>query len=202
MRLHRFIEDLLGDKAQVACLKLLRKNPQLSGRELAKQASVSQFKIRSVLQSLSSHGLLKMRVFGKAYLYSLNKRHILIQRMKPLLELEDDFFAFFGQWVMRQVPFKPISLVLFGSMARGEERPESDIDLLVILKKMTPENEILDKIHHCLAEAIDVFGNRIAPVLTTPKDFEKAVKKKDPFFLKILKEGVVIAGSTMSEVLL
>ena len=45
-------------------------------------------------------------------------------------------------WVSRMVEeivrrFQPLRIILFGSHARGEAGPESDIDLLVVLAKVS-----------------------------------------------------------------
>ncbi|MEM2073408.1 MAG: nucleotidyltransferase domain-containing protein [Nitrososphaeria archaeon] len=49
-----------------------------------------------------------------------------------------------------------ISLVLFGSYARGEPRPESDIDLLIVLRTLPVErielHKLIDKVEENLKE--------------------------------------------------
>lgn len=201
MRFNNFIRDLLGDPAQIACLKYLRYHENLSGRELAKLAGVSQFKIRSVLQNLSRQGLLKMVSVGRAYLYSLNREHFLVGKVLPILEAEGNFPTIFGAWIMERLSLEPLSIILFGSIARNEERPDSDIDLLFVFKKIASEGNLLREIQESLADTPQIFGNRIAPILTKPEAFSKAIKKRDPFFLQILKEGIVIAGIKMNEIL-
>ena len=202
MRFHHFIKDALKDTAHMACLKQLKNQPGLSGRELAKLAGVSQFKIRGVLDHLTHHGFLKKRIVGRSHLYDLNRRHFLIEKITPLLEVEENFFSLVGSWTLNRLSPRPLSVILFGSVAREEERPDSDVDLLLVFKKIDSEEKLLDKIQDRLSDSLEYFGNRFAPVLATTKDFQKAIKGRDPLFLGILKEGLVIAGATMNEVLL
>ncbi len=60
----------------------------------------------------------------------------------------------------------------------------------------------MEKINEALSDSLEYFGNRMAPILTTPAAFQKAVKNRDPFFLRILKEGFVLKGAAINEVLL
>lgn len=202
MRLHHFIKDAMKDAAYLSCLRHLKNQTDLSGRELAKLSGVSQFKIRAILDDLLRQGILKKHLSGRSHLYALNKHHFLAEKIAPLLEIEENFFSFLGTWIMNQMDRKPISIILFGSAARGEERPDSDIDLLFIYRTIGSETKLLEKIHEALSDSLEYFGNRLAPVLTTPAAFQKAVKDRDPFFLHILKEGITLKGATMNEVLL
>ena len=58
-------------------------------------------------------------------------RAIDYQTYKPLL---DDFVSLVQQSMATQV----ISIVLYGSVARGEARAESDVDLLLVLEEAAP----------------------------------------------------------------
>jgi len=74
-------------------------------------------------------------------------------------ELVDAFLKVYGDDL--------ISLVLFGSYARGEQRRDSDIDLLVVLKEIKNRYEVMRKF--LLAE--DILENTLYPKLRE-KGFE------------------------------
>src|SRR5262245_36466575 len=48
--------------------------------------------------------------------------------------------------------FHPVRLILFGSHARGDARPESDIDLLVVLPQVTNKRQAAIEIRRALAD--------------------------------------------------
>lgn len=86
--------------------------------------------------------------------------------------------------------YKPEKIILFGSAARGEKTLNSDADFLII-KKETPFYGA-DRIRE-LSRLID----RNIPIdllIYTPEEFEKNLKKGDPFLKSILKEGKVLYG--------
>lgn len=64
--------------------------------------------------------------------------------------------------------FHPEKIILFGSHARGTARPDSDVDLLVI---MPVEGSELDK---AVEIAVSLHDIRVAKdiIVTTPEDFE------------------------------
>jgi len=86
--------------------------------------------------------------------------------------------------------YKPEKIILFGSAARGETTPDSDVDFLII-KKETPLYGA-DRIRE-LSRVID----RNIPVdflIYRPEEFNKRLKMGDPFLKTIVKEGKVLYG--------
>jgi predicted nucleotidyltransferase len=86
--------------------------------------------------------------------------------------------------------YKPDKIILFGSAARGEITPDSDVDFLII-KKETPLYGA-DRIRE-LSRVID----RNIPVdffIYRPEEFNKRLKMGDPFLKTIVKEGKVLYG--------
>ena len=94
--------------------------------------------------------------------------------------------------VVKQIvdKFKPQRIILFGSYARGNPRPESDVDLLVVME--TPLREVQQAIQ--ISQEIDYrFGLDL--IVHTPKYLAERVKMGDWFLRDVLKEGKVLYES-------
>lgn len=87
--------------------------------------------------------------------------------------------------------FRPQKVILFGSYARGDFNPESDVDLLVVmdtkLKPVHQEIEICKKIEYHFGLDILVY---------TPQAVTERLALGDSFLKEVLKEGIVLYEST------
>jgi uncharacterized protein len=91
--------------------------------------------------------------------------------------------------VVKQIvdKFRPQRIILFGSYARGDFRPESDVDLLVVMETPLRESQIELEIHRYL----DVmFGLDL--LVYTPKRLKERVEMGDWFVRDMLREGKVM----------
>jgi hypothetical protein len=76
-----------------------------------------------------------------------------------------------------------VSVVLFGSRARGQAKAESDVDLLVVIRGLPRNRSERYKGFRDIARAVaDDFANLLALILATP---EEAVNVK-PYYLGML----------------
>ena len=83
--------------------------------------------------------------------------------------------------------FKPQKIILFGSYARGDPRPESDVDMLVVMN--TSLKEVQQAIQIC--RQIDYrFGLDL--IVHTPKYLAERMKMGDWFLRDVVKEGKVL----------
>ena len=83
------------------------------------------------------------------------------------------------------------SVILYGSLARGEETEESDIDLIVVLKDMEnfwEEVGRIDELESRLEEK-NSFEVLISAIPLSLKDMGETVT---PLLLNVKKEGVVV----------
>jgi predicted nucleotidyltransferase len=84
---------------------------------------------------------------------------------------------------------KPEKIILFGSYAYGHPTPDSDVDLLVIMKTKAKEIDRYVAVSNLLYP-------RQFPVeilVKTPKEIEAESKKRGNFFMReILKKGKVL----------
>ena len=87
--------------------------------------------------------------------------------------------------------FKPQKIILFGSYARGNPRPESDVDLLVVME--TPLKESKQSLE--IRRYLDVlFGLDL--IVHTPKHLKERVDMGDWFLRDVLSEGKILYESS------
>lgn len=87
--------------------------------------------------------------------------------------------------------FQPERIILFGSYAYGRPRPESDVDLLVVLE--TPLKETEQAVNIC--QAIDYhFGLDL--IVRTPATLARRLALGDPFLHEVVSQGKVLYERT------
>jgi len=81
-------------------------------------------------------------------------------------------------------------VILFGSQARGDARPDSDWDLLVLLNKEKKTFEDEDNYGYPFDVIGWDYGVAINTILYSTKDWEK--RKITPFYWNVMREGIEI----------
>jgi predicted nucleotidyltransferase len=82
----------------------------------------------------------------------------------------------------------PLKIVLFGSRARGDARPDSDLDLLIIEESELPRDE---RAVHYRRALVGVFPSKDI-VVWTPQEAESWSGVSNAFITTILREGRTI----------
>ncbi len=86
------------------------------------------------------------------------------------------------------------SVILYGSYARGDYTPESDVDVMILVKAIAPED--LWKYKQPIIQVESELGLRYGLVISaTLKDIETFNKYLDvlPFYQNVMKEGIKVA---------
>jgi predicted nucleotidyltransferase len=85
---------------------------------------------------------------------------------------------------------KQAELILYGSRARGDFDPDSDIDVAVIVSGLT--RELKDQIYEAVAE-VELQHSRVISVLAFSKrEFDSLHKRERRIALDIRREGLAI----------
>ncbi len=86
--------------------------------------------------------------------------------------------------------FQPNKIILFGSYAYGNPRPESDVDLLIVMPtKLKPSQQAIK----IMRDIEFHFGLEL--VVKTPDDLKKRLKLGDFFLKEVVEKGVILYES-------
>ncbi|MBI1909502.1 MAG: nucleotidyltransferase domain-containing protein [Deltaproteobacteria bacterium] len=199
MEFKNIIEKLLADPIKIRLFSVLSQNRGgLSGRALGVLCSTSSFKIQQVVRELVAQGVLTESIAGRSHLYRLNLSHILVQEViHPLLQFEGNLLKQLGAKILKSLNPKPLAVIIYGSVARGEETAQSDIDLLLI----DPEKGKLPNPAPFAERIVRAYGNFASFKRMTVNELREKVRQKDPLIRNVVKEGRSLAGLPLMEVL-
>ncbi len=96
----------------------------------------------------------------------------------------------FKKRLLKELGERIDSIILYGSMARGEATKDSDIDILIIGKDKNNWKRVSE-----IAYEIDFeneFKTFITTIFLTREEFEHGIKVCSPFIYDVIKEGVVL----------
>ncbi len=136
MVIHRPFDEVLRSWSHVAVLRtLLDSAVGFTGNHVAR---VSKMQPRSALKALSSLevlGIVRRQRGGRDHLFTLNRQHLLVQEgLIPLYQAESKHERTLEDSLAAALEGKVIAALIFGSVARREEMPESDLDLCCVVQ--------------------------------------------------------------------
>lgn len=138
MRFGRAFDDVFRSAAHVAVLRALVGLPggfRASAREIARRAGISHPVELKALRAFVELGLVRVHRAPRADAYELNRSHVLAEPIVQMFaheqSLRPELLGFLRRQVRRYVPGAE-QAYLFGSAARDETGPRSDIDVAVL----------------------------------------------------------------------
>ena len=96
---------------------------------------------------------------------------------------------------------KLLSAAVFGSMATGRERLDSDLDLLVVTSDTASAGELEQRIQDLRTLVYRKFSIPLSPYIQPLAEIRAKLKKKLPLILRILEDGQSIYGKDLKELL-
>jgi UTP:GlnB (protein PII) uridylyltransferase len=168
--LHRGLDRILGTTSKVRLLRILcAQHRVFSARSLSRLSEITLPAVLKALADLEAEGVVAKETAGGQFLCRINREHALVRNaLEPLFQAEraaaDELFAALGAAVAAP---KPLAAWVFGSVARGEERPGSDLDLFVLVAHEADLAPLEDHLLEEIPAWRTRFGCRVSPMLMT-----------------------------------
>lgn len=194
MRLHETVEEILGNKIKICILRLLYKTRGIfSGREISRLVGFSPTQTISNLRDLEAAGLVMRQRAGKTDLYQLNTVNSATDGLlSPVFDWESNLVDELAAMYVEKLGNKLISIKQFGSAARGEEGPGSDIDLLLTLEDSVDPEKIEGAVYEVDLAAGQRFGCPVSSIFVTASEYKRKVRSKKGFWKDIPTESKTV----------
>jgi len=161
---------------------LLKHEALMSEREIAAVSGVSHMSINRIMRELEKTNFVHFVRAGRAHLWRVNRAsyafHIfsglftaLSQKAGPLEDLK--------RTILDKLPLPSLeNLILFGSVAKGTEGFNSDIDLYIQVKDESKKQEIEQAVEGLVLFCLERYGNPLSPYILTKKEWEERNNSK------------------------
>lgn len=171
---------------------VLRTATPLTGRQVHRLVSdrASQQTVQRCLHDLVKLGLLTVMRAGNANLYEVNETHVAIPSLRELVSPLNLLRRVIDE-ALADSPRGVVAVVLFGSAARGEATPDSDIDLAVIADGIWDDSQGL------WDAVVQRYGGTCDILQYTPAEFIEWTAAGDEAVLQtIARDGITLWGET------
>lgn len=199
MLLHRYVEEILGNRPAISMLRTMirQRGMVFTVRRLAEEADISPNESATTTQHLAKLGIVNIQPVGRAYHLKLNeKSYILNKIIKPIFDAEQNTISQLIQTLKKHLgDGKIISAVLFGSVVKQEEKLDSDIDLLIISNDFDHTILLVSK---ASMDVFEVFHGSISHIVFSVKEFK--AKKNDDLIRSIRSSHILICGKELSDI--
>jgi len=179
------VDKLFGSRTRVLILSKLVMNPNRSLyiRQLSKELGLTFSVVYKEIEKLKSLGLVTEERRGRIRLFTINKNSVIYDELRRLLLKTTAL----GQQLKSSLPEleKAKYVLIYGSVARGEELETSDVDLLII-GDIAEENLIAG-----IRKVEKEIGREINYILWSEREFEKRVKTKHHLLTEIADNPII-----------
>ena len=180
------LQKLFSSRVRVEILSVFLMNPEreLYVREVERLTGEDYKNVSMELRNLEEIGLLSSRNEGNLKYFSLNKEFVIYEELKSIFMKTKGAVGIIREAVStkRHIDYA----FIYGSFATGEERAESDIDVMVI-------GEIsLEEVLPLIRGPEEKLSREINLSLYDLQEMRKRVKDRNPFIMEVLEGSKIM----------
>jgi predicted nucleotidyltransferase len=176
-------------RGRLLALLLLHPDQAFHLRRIARRCAISPGTVHRELAQLVEAGLVTSEAEGNLVRYRANRASPVFPELALLLKKTVGLVD-----VLRDA-LTPLAdrihvAAVYGSVARGEERSDSDVDLLVVGDVRFVE--VVQTLH----PAQDTIGRELSPTVYTAAEFRKAYHATDGFLPRVIQDRLLFVLGT------
>ncbi len=150
-----------------------------------------------VLNRLVEHGLVIADPSNRGFLYRLNRDHVLAEAVLVAARARATLLQRMAERAAALQP-EAVHASVFGSFARGDAGPDSDIDVLIITRPgAARDDEWAERVRTLADDVLAWTGNRMEHVTVTLQRLHDIAAAGEPIVAAWLDEAYVLHGPSL-----
>ncbi len=173
---------------------------ELNLRTIARLANVSSAQTSRVLPELVALGLVERREAPPSALFSLVEENVAARLVRELSRARTTVLDQLGALAGAIEP-GPVSIVVFGSFARGDADAESDVDVVLVRPSGVDEDDErwVWAVEAWRTSARRLTGNPVQVLEVDESEVARRLRRPAELWSDVLREGVVVFGSSLED---
>jgi predicted nucleotidyltransferase len=199
---HQPFDYILGTQASIRLLReLALHGGELPLSHLVKQTGLSYPGVHEAMSRLLLTGIVEMLGSGRSVLYRLNKGNILSEEVQNLFlrerERVDITLARVREYAEQSEP-RPRAIWIYGSTARQEDSPGSDIDFMVVVEDGVPVQEVCDSFQEAMSFTSE-WSLYPSVVVLTRHDIRDLIAREPARWHDLREDVIAVSGCIPDE---
>ena len=204
MTVEKRLDDILNTKSKVKIIRLfISKGSEFmaSGSDVAKSVGLTPPAIHASLKELYDQNVLRRDIVGKQHIYRLNASGRIVKEiLKPAFQKERSIKEDISSFLVKKINDCRVaasikSLILYGSLARGETHYTSDCDIAIIVNDLQSKKKVEDVfVEKISSEFSEYFGLSLDAYIKTCDEFISRMKRNLSPVPSLMKSYTVIYG--------
>ncbi|WP_234838760.1 nucleotidyltransferase domain-containing protein [Sinorhizobium meliloti] len=189
------LTNILGIDSNLRVLRtLVQHGGMLSASEIVRVSKLSRDGVRRGLLALESSGMVTSSGSSHARVYRFNASHFLAPALGTVFGAEKERFMAILDTLRQTAVNKTIhSLFIYGSAARGEDGPDSDLDVGLVAHA-NHLSEVVESVREELRQPAERLGFLPNVVGLDFEDVRRLSKDNDPWWEHVKQDAVVLFG--------
>jgi DNA-binding transcriptional ArsR family regulator len=173
---------------------------ELNVRTIARLSGVSLAQASRVLPALVDLGLIERREAPPSALFRFVPEHIAARAITALTTVRQTVLDELACTAAILIPL-PISVIVFGSFARGDADAESDLDVIMVRSGDVDEDDALwrSAAETWRQNAQRLTGNRVEVIEVDEQEVRRLLHSGQPLWTDVQADGIVVFGTGLAE---
>lgn len=201
MKWNHTLEEVAGNKLKIRIIRTLYESGRpLTGLKLARAVGYSHTQTYKALDELETLGVVRKDHAGASDLYSINPRSYLVNEMLvPALLAEKRMLKALASMFYERMGRDLVSITLYGSVARREDKPGSDIDLILVVRDSADLESLEDTAAEVALDAALEFGGPVSAFVVSEADYRRRLKEGKAMWAEVKSQGLTIPRGDREE---